>query len=92
MSFFVDGVRYFTVPIDEAHDYASQSTLKGMSGHHDFHSVIFNNEIFTPAHGWCPAAWRIVDADVPIEYWIDWIRLYQKDGEELRVLGKPAGS
>ena len=87
MSFFVDGVRYFTVPIGEAHDYAPKSTLKGMAGHHDFHSVIFNNEIFTPGHGWCPDGYRITDGDVPIEYWIDWIRLYQKDGEEIRVLG-----
>ena len=88
MSFFVDGLRYFTVPIGEAHDYAPKSTLKGMAGHHDFHSVIFNNEIFTPGHGWCPDGYRITDGDVPIEYWIDWIRLYQKDGEELRVLGE----
>ena len=24
---------------------------------------------------------------VPIDYWIDWIRLYQKDGEEIRFPG-----
>jgi len=85
MSFFVDGVRYYTVPIDETHDY-SPKPMKGMAGHHDFHSVIFNNEIFTPGHGWCPERARINPEDVPIDYWIDWIRLYQKDGEEIRVL------
>ena len=88
MSFFVDGLRYCTIPIDEAHDY-SPKAIKGMAGHHDFHSVIFNNEIFTPGHGWCPEALRIQPSDtLPIEFWIDWIRLYQKDGEEIRVLGK----
>jgi len=85
MSFFVDGVRYCTVPVDEEHDY-SPKPMKGMAGHHDFHSVIINNEIFTPGHGWCPERARIRPEDVPIEYWIDWIRLYQKDGEEFREL------
>jgi len=80
MSFFVDGMRYCTVPIDEAHDYAK--TLPGMAGHHDFHSIIFNNEVFTPGHGWMPKDSELKPEDLPIDYEIDWIRLYQKDGEE----------
>ena len=84
MSFWVDGQKYGSCPIDEAHDF-SASTVPGMDGFHDFESVIFNNEIFTPGHGWCPEQFRITaDDPLPIEYWIDWVRLWQKDGEEIR--------
>ncbi|MGN0852468.1 MAG: family 16 glycosylhydrolase [Kiritimatiellia bacterium] len=87
MSFFVDGLRYYTVPIDEDHDY-SPAPMKGMAGHHDFHSVIFNNEVFTPGHGWMPKDKELKPENLPIHYEIDWIRLWQKDGEELRLLAK----
>ena len=84
MSFYVDGEKYTTFPIDEAHDYCPKETL-GMAGHHDFHNIHINNEIFTPGHGWCPKEKRITaDDKLPIDYWVDWIRLYQKDGEEIR--------
>ena len=86
MSFFVDGMRYCTIPIDEAHDY-SPKPLKGMAGHHDFHSVIFNNEVFTPGHGWMPKGAELKPEDLPIDYEIDWIRLYQGEGEEIRRMG-----
>ena len=86
MSFYVDGEKYSTIPIDEAHDYCPKQGL-GMAGHHDFHNIHINNEIFTPGHGWCPDNFRITSADkLPIEYWIDWMRLYQKDGEEFKKL------
>ena len=84
MSFFVDGMRYCTIPIDEKHDY-SPKPLKGMAGHHDFHSVIFNNEVFTPGHGWMPKGAELRPEDLPIDYEIDWIRLWQGAGEELRA-------
>ena len=43
-------------------------------------------ERFTPGHGWCPAEFRItLDDKLPIDYYIDWMRLYQKDGEEMRT-------
>ena len=83
MSFYVDGEKYATFPIDEAHDYCAKEGL-GMAGHHDFHNIHINNEIFTPGHGWCPPAYRITANDrLPIEYWIDWMRLWQKDGEQI---------
>ena len=86
MSFYVDGEKYATFPIDEAHDYCPKASL-GMAGHHDFHNIHINNEIFTPGHGWCPKEKRITADDrLPIDYWVDWIRLYQKDGEEIRFL------
>ena len=89
MSFYVDGEKYATFPIDEAHDYCPQEGL-GMAGHHDFHNIHINNEIFTPGHGWCPPEFRITAEDkLPIDYYVDWVRLYQKDGEEIRLLGAP---
>ena len=85
MSFYVDGEKYATFPIDEAGDYCPKEKL-GMAGHHDFHNININNEIFTPGHGWCPPEKRITANDrLPIEYWIDWVRLYQKDGELIRL-------
>ena len=92
MSFYVDGEKYAVFPIDEAHDYCPNAAL-GMAGHHDFHNIHVNNEIFTPGHGWCPPEKRITaDDKLPIEYWIDWMRLYQKDGEEIRVVMTPAAT
>ena len=85
ISFFVDGECFMTVPIDEAHDFAP-GAISGMQGFHDLHYVIFNNEIFTPGHGWCPPEKRITAEDkFPLDYYVDWIRLYQRDGEELRT-------
>ena len=83
ISFLVDGERFMTVPIDEAHDFAPKP-LAGMAGFHDPHYVIFNNEIFTPGHGWCPEDKRLRPEEdtLPIDYEIDWVRLWQKEGEE----------
>ena len=83
MSFYIDGEKYTTLPIDEEHDYCPKAGL-GMAGHHDFHHININNEIFTPGHGWCPEEKRITADDrLPIDYWVDWVRLYQKDGEKI---------
>ena len=87
MSFYVDGMRYCTIPIDERHEYAAwNKVLPGMAGHHDFHSIIFNNEVFTPGHGWMADHSELRPEDLPIDYEIDWIRLYQGAGEDLRVM------
>ncbi len=84
ITFLVDGERFMSVPIDEAHDFAPRP-LVGMAGFHDPHYVIFNNEIFTPGHGWCPEDKRLRPEEnpFPIDYEIDWVRLWQKEGESL---------
>ena len=84
ITFLVDGRPFMTVPIDEAHDFAPEP-LAGMAGFHDPHYVILNNEIFTPGHGWCPEELRLrpEDKPFPIDYEIDWVRLWQGEGEEL---------
>ncbi|MEE0839899.1 MAG: hypothetical protein U0L72_05020 [Acutalibacteraceae bacterium] len=42
---------------------------------------MFNNHIFTENSEWLPKGTPQVDerTDFPIHYWIDYIRLYQKD-------------
>lgn len=83
ISFFVDGDCFMTVPIDEAHDFAP-GEINGMEGFHDPHYVIFNNEVFTPGHGWCPESKRLdPSGPFPIEYDIDWVRLWQRPGEDI---------
>ena len=63
-----------------------------MAGHHDFHNVHVTNEIFTPGHGWCPEEFRITADDrLPIDYHVDWIRLWQKGGEEIRFPEREKG-
>ena len=91
MSFWVDGKKYGSCPIDEAHDF-SPSRFAGMDCFHDFQSIIFNNEIFTPGHGWCPEQFRITADDrLPIDYHVDWMRLWQKGGEEIRFPEREKG-
>ena len=87
MSFYVDGEKYTTYPIDGSVDYGTWvPEVKGMAGHHDFHSILLWNEMFTPGHGWCPKEMAVTQDDrLPYDYDIDWMRLYQKDGEELKV-------
>ena len=86
MSFYVDGKRYASYPIDEANDFSAK-TLPGMSCFQDFQSIILNNEVFTPGHGWCPKTCALQDdAALPFDYCVDWIRLYQGPEEEFKPL------
>ena len=78
MSLYVDGIRCCTRAIDSANDFGSQ--LPGMDGFRDYMFVILNNEIFTPTSsavvhdGLSPLP---DDTPLPVNYWVDWIRLYQ---------------
>ena len=77
MIFYVDGQPYYRCPIDEVHDFDTK-VIPGMGGFHDPEGIIFNNEIFTPGHGWCPKGFELTEQDAfPIDYWIDWVRLWQ---------------
>lgn len=83
ISFLVDGECFMTIPIGDADDFAPEP-IPGMAAFHDPVYVILNNEIFTPGHSWCPEgmALRPEDDPFPIEYEIDWVRLWQSEGEE----------
>lgn len=87
--FYIDGKRYYSCPIDNAHDFNAK-TIEGMDCFHDFMYLIVNNEVFTPCHDMCPKGRELVgEKDLPIDYTIDWFRLWQNpDTEEIR-LGHP---
>lgn len=82
--FYVDDEMYASFPIDEEHDF-DKKILPGMQGLHDFSYLLFNNEIFSRGGGWPVNGWNIqVGEEMPIHYYIDYVRLYQKDGEEIK--------
>lgn len=74
--FTVDGKIYKTYDLSE--DFGDRGD--GMDGFRDPAYIIFNNFIFTENSSWKNPP---VDdkTEWPITYKIDWIRLYQKDGE-----------
>lgn len=75
MSMSVDGEVYCTYDINSNFDGFSD-----MSGFHDALYVIFNNHIFTEKSSWLPEGTEVDErTEFPINYWIDYIRLYQKD-------------
>ena len=77
MSFFVVEKCYYTYNIDEENDFGND-VLPGMSGFHEYMFLILNNEIFTKNSPGCPEGAALTDGDkMPIEYRVDWIRLYQ---------------
>lgn len=74
--FTVDGKIYGRYDLSE--DFGDRND--GMEGFHDPVYIIFNNFIFTENSSWKNPP--VTDeTQWPITYKIDWIRLYQKDGE-----------
>jgi len=87
MAFFVDGKEQWRTPIDAVNGNFKHEVIDGTSGFHDFQFIIFNNELFTEGSSWKPNGWAINDDDqFPIDYYIDWVRLYQNpEKEELKL-------
>ncbi len=84
LRFYCDGECYFKYAITEDNDFGG-GVLVGMDGFHDFAYVLMNNEIFTE-HSWHPGDSMLTEDDeMPIDYYIDYVRLYQKDGEEIML-------
>ena len=76
MYFTVDGEIYFRYDLSQ--DFGDKND--GMQGFNDPVYIIFNNFIFTENSSWKNPP--VTDKTKwPITYKIDWIRLYQKDGE-----------
>ena len=95
MAFYVDDVKYAEFPIDEtgADQYWPEDVFPGdMTGFHDFHYLIMNNEIFSPGSGWKPEGCVLTEDDpMPINYYIDWVRLYQDPKtEEIKLMDEIA--
>lgn len=82
MKFYVDGICYFKTYIDDRSSLISGS-YPTTDGFHEPQYVILNNEIFTKESGWAPdGAAATNDDKMPIDYYVDYIRLYQKaEGE-----------
>ncbi|MBE6652925.1 MAG: glycoside hydrolase family 16 protein [Ruminococcaceae bacterium] len=74
--FTLDGEVYFTYDITEAGNFGEGD----MSCFQDPLFIIFNNFLFTDKSAWQPSMVS-TDTEFPIEYRIDWVRLYQTPGE-----------
>jgi len=79
MYFTVDGEIFFSHDITDNGNFGDFGTMQGFQ---DPLFVIFNNFLFTDGSSWKPAGALVRDdTEFPIEYSIEWIRLYQKPGE-----------
>ena len=75
MSMYIDGTKYMTY--DLSYDYDGNG---GQEAFHDPLYIILNNMLFTERAWWCPEGCAVYPSDLPMEYDIDWIRLYQQPG------------
>ena len=83
MKFYVDGTLYCTVPISGEKANFGADVIDGIDGFHDPERLIINNEIFSEKSRWAPEGTRLTEEDeMPIDYWIDYIRLYQDPATE----------
>lgn len=80
MSMYVDDEKYFTFDLHDDFDGGGD-----MEGFHDPLYIIMNNHVLTQTLAFMqnnrPGACATDESEFPLEYWIDWIRLYQKPGE-----------
>ena len=75
MSMYIDGEKYMTY--DLTYDYDGNGEKEVF---HDPLYIILNNHLFTERAWWCPDGYAVYTTDLPMEYDIDWIRLYQQPG------------
>jgi beta-glucanase (GH16 family) len=81
LRFMVDGQVYLTIDITEKADFGTREG-SNMDCFHDFYYLIFNNYLMTPKFsGSTPEIEVRPDDTFPIDYEIDYVRLYQKEGE-----------
>lgn len=78
MAMSVDGEEYCRYGITDNDNFG----YSDMTGFHDTLYVLFNNHIFTAdPNRWKEPSWVVnEETQFPINYWIEYIRLYQKDG------------
>ncbi len=77
MIMYIDGEAYYTYDLTRNFDKGAS----GMSGFKEAQlHIIFNNHLFTKSSDWkIYDGCEIYQGDLPAEYFVDWIRLYQKD-------------
>ncbi len=85
MKFYVDEECYFTVSIREEDDFST--AYPGMDCFHDFYYVCFNNWVYTDQQSWASSSLHVENNDDfgSADYVIDYVRLYQKNGEEIKL-------
>ena len=83
MAFYIDGELYYKVSITEEDDYSKEHP--GMDCFHKYYYVCFNNWMYTQEQTSAPSShWVENNEDVgSVDYRIDYIRLYQRDGESM---------
>ena len=82
ISFFIDDKMYFSVEINK-NCVLLNDKRPDTFGFHDPHYLIINNELFTKDLSWYPEGSALTAGDdVNIEYFVDYIRLYQADENE----------
>lgn len=85
--FYIDGVCYCTLYVDEEHDFAPE--LEGMGGFRDYHYVILNCFIFNNQSSWAPSGSQLADNETKeITYTVDYIRLYQNKETDKIIIFK----
>ena len=78
ITMYVDDESYYTYDLTKNFDNGES----GMGGFDAPIYLIFNNHLFTDSSSYKPySGCEINSKDLPAEYFIDWVRLYQKSGE-----------
>lgn len=86
ISMYIDGKKYMTFDITKSFD--KYENMKGFKDYPVF--LIFNNHFFTEDSSWIPTQNEmngrtepliIENEELPTEYFIDYLRLYQKKGQ-----------
>ena len=84
MAMFVDGEQYMTYDITDNGNFDADGVTTDMSGFHDPMYILLNNHILTPLRTVLKEGYwedkTVMDKDLPMEYSVDWIHLYQKPG------------
>ncbi len=81
MAMYIDGEKYMTYDITDKGNFDLDGYSTDMSGFHDPMFIILDNAILTPlrtvlAEG-NQTEWTINNSNLPLEYSVDWIHLYQ---------------
>ena len=84
MSVYVDGEKYGTFDITQNYDKTDDTD---MSQFHEPLCLLLSNGLITPYSSYIPYNGAEINPEnLPAEFWIDWIRLYQKPGEGKLIL------
>ena len=87
IAFYVDDILCFEEYIDRRCSLINDN-CGDTAGFHDPQYLIINNEIFTENLRWYPEDGLITPEDIPVDYCVDYVRLYQKGKHEKLFLSE----